>query len=283
MDAFNEEHNNLPWTGERMVPEIFNFGAIEHLHRYAVAQKYVKDKTILDIASGEGYGSMLLALHAKKVKGVDVSTEAVNHAKKKYQRENLEFMIGSADHIPIEDGTIDVVVSFETIEHHDKHVEMMKEIKRVLKKDGILIISSPDKKNYTEVMGFKIDYHIKELYQEEFESLISDFFKFRRMLFQRTVYGSLIAPVDENSGFAEYAGNYQIINEYDKIQVPWFNICIASDYPVDLSKVSYFDGYKLLREISTDAQMRIKQTYDYRIGRLILSPFRVLINFFRAR
>ena len=46
----------LPWTGERMVTSVFNYGAIDHLHRYAVAVQLAKNKDVLDIASGEGYG-----------------------------------------------------------------------------------------------------------------------------------------------------------------------------------------------------------------------------------
>ena len=53
------------------------------------------------------------------------------------------------DAIPLPDQSVDLVVSFETIEHHDKHEEMMLEIKRVLRPDGVVIISSPDKQTYS--------------------------------------------------------------------------------------------------------------------------------------
>ena len=102
---------------------------------------------VLDIASGEGYGSALLASGATRVTGVDIDPQTVQGATQKYSsnNSNLEFKQGSADNIPLHSGLFDVVVSFETIEHHDNHVEMMREIKRVLKLGGLLIISSPDK------------------------------------------------------------------------------------------------------------------------------------------
>ncbi len=115
---------------ERLEPNVFGEGMTEHLHRYAVAIELCKDKIVLDIASGEGYGSNLLAGVASKVVGVDISAKTIKAAKEKYasKRNNLEFMEGRAENIPSDKEMFDVVVSFETIEHHDKHQEMMNEI-----------------------------------------------------------------------------------------------------------------------------------------------------------
>jgi len=63
----------------------------------------------------------------------------------------------------------DLVVSFETIEHHDEHEQMLAEVKRVLKPDGMAIISSPDKAIYTDKPEYHNSFHVKELYREEFE------------------------------------------------------------------------------------------------------------------
>ncbi|MGB7416076.1 MAG: class I SAM-dependent methyltransferase, partial [Thermosynechococcaceae cyanobacterium] len=126
------------WKGERLETHIYNEVAVEHLHRYAITMELVKGKKVLDLASGEGYGSSLMAQVASHVTGVDISQEALDHARKKYLKSNLLFLQGSADNIPVESNTIDIVVSFETIEHHDKHEEMLLEIKRILKSDGLL-------------------------------------------------------------------------------------------------------------------------------------------------
>src|ERR1035438_3461036 len=109
------------WTGERLETHIYNYNTIEHLHRYAMATQLVTDKIVLDIASGEGYGSNLLSKFSKKVYGVDISAETIELASKKYLKNNLQFKVGSTSNIPIPDNTIDVVVSFETIEHHNQH------------------------------------------------------------------------------------------------------------------------------------------------------------------
>lgn len=108
-----------------------NIGATEHLHRYAIASEFIDNKIVLDIASGEGYGSYLFTKKAKQVIGIDISSEAISHASEKYKKENLTFKIGSITNIPIEKSSIDVVVSFETLEHIYEE-GMLLEIKRVL-------------------------------------------------------------------------------------------------------------------------------------------------------
>ena len=161
----------LPADGERFLPDQKGQIELEHLHRYAMARELVRGKVVLDIACGEGYGSALLSMVAGSVVGVDISENVIQHAQETYSNANLRFFTGSCSNIPVEDGTIDVVVSFETIEHHSEHEEMMAEIKRVLRPKGVLIISSPDRYEYSVVPGYTNPYHVKELTREEFESL----------------------------------------------------------------------------------------------------------------
>src|SRR6266567_539993 len=106
-----EDVNALEPTGERLLTDDFNDNTIEHLHRYAFALQLCKGKDVLDIASGEGYGSNLIAGVAKSVLGVDISKAAVCQARKKYERRNLKFIEGSASDFPVESSAIDVVVS----------------------------------------------------------------------------------------------------------------------------------------------------------------------------
>ena len=162
----------MEFTGERFIPEVHGNIELEHLHRYLLACKTVAGKTALDIASGEGYGSAMLARTAHKVIGVDISQEAVSHAQAKYIAKNLEFRLGSCSKIPLDDASVDVVVSFETIEHHNEHEAMMKEIKRVLRPGGVLVISSPDKLEYSEKPGYSNPHHVKELSRGEFKKLL---------------------------------------------------------------------------------------------------------------
>jgi 2-polyprenyl-3-methyl-5-hydroxy-6-metoxy-1,4-benzoquinol methylase len=63
------------------------------------------------------------------------------------------------------------VVSFETLEHHDKHDEMFLEIKRILRPGGLLLMSTPEKLFYTDLPNVQNEFHVKELYLEEFRDL----------------------------------------------------------------------------------------------------------------
>ena len=108
----------LSFTGERFLPDLPGEMWAEHWHRYHFVLPMLTGKNVLDVASGEGYGSALMATTAATVSGVDVSPEAVAHARAAYTtRQNLTFTEGSCAKLPFGDGTFDVVVSFETIEH----------------------------------------------------------------------------------------------------------------------------------------------------------------------
>ena len=134
------------WTGERLETFVFNETTIEHLHRYAIAMEFCSGKTVLDIACGEGYGSNLLSAKATHVTGMDADAITIEKATAKYKRDNLYFVQSKAEKIAAADTEFDIVVSLETLEHLSDHTAMMKEIKRVMKPGGLLIISTPDKK-----------------------------------------------------------------------------------------------------------------------------------------
>ena len=167
---------NLEFTGERFVPECEREIWYEHYHRYLMACDVVSGKKVLDAACGEGYGSHLLASYADKVVAVDIDESSIDHAKRRYRRDNLKFLCADVLEIPTPDNSFDVVVSFETLEHLAEHQQLLSEFKRVLKEDGVLIISTPDKAEYSDKTGFDNEYHVKELYRHEFKELLDSHF-----------------------------------------------------------------------------------------------------------
>jgi len=225
---------SLPWTGERYLPEVQGSIELEHLHRYLFAKQFISGRRVLDIASGEGYGSALLAQSAVSVVGVDISPEAVAHATIKYQADNLEFRLGSCAAIPLDNNCVDVVVSFETIEHHYEHDEMMGEIKRVLVPGGLLIISCPDKLEYSDLPCYNNPYHVKELYRGEFELLLENNFKHHRMAGQRIVYGSVIFCEDGLSKLTSYDIKDQSLSRTSGVPHAIYLVAIASDSELPL-------------------------------------------------
>ena len=185
----------LQFTGERFHPDLAGEMWAEHWHRYHFVLPLIAGKKVLDVASGEGYGSALMASHAEAVAGVDVSTEAVAHARGIYARlSNLHFTEGSCAKLPFADGSFDVVVSFETIEHIHEQEAFLDEIKRVLTPTGLLIMSSPNRVEYSEARGYVNEFHVRELDRDEFAGLLGSRFAHSQWYGQRNLFVSLITP-----------------------------------------------------------------------------------------
>lgn len=195
---------NKEYSGERFIPEMNDPELeIEHLERYYAAQKIVKGMDVLDAACGEGYGSNILARCAKTVVGIDIDQETLNNAKTKYAGiPNLRFFQGSiADLSIIEASSKDAVVSYETIEHVDRGLQeaFLKEIKRILKPNGILIMSTPDKREYSDRYQFHNEFHLAEFYVDEFISFLKQEFQYVKLFNQYLEVASFIdqSGVDE--------------------------------------------------------------------------------------
>ncbi|MFO1303223.1 MAG: methyltransferase domain-containing protein [Burkholderiales bacterium] len=175
----------LRFTGERFVPELNGAIWAEHWHRYCAVAPLAAGRRVLDAACGEGYGSDYLATFARAVTGVDVSAGAVQHARERYRRANLEFVAASVAALPMADASFDLVVSFETIEHLAQQAEMLAEFRRVLAPDGVLVLSSPNKPVYSANGAFRNEYHVKELTREELADLLRRDFPRQRWYRQR--------------------------------------------------------------------------------------------------
>ncbi len=191
----------LEWTGERFLPWIDEPTiAYEHLHRYAYAAQFVAGKRVLDLGSGEGYGSNTLAATASSVVGVDLDEAAIRHANTKYGALNLSFMLGSITDVPIpEEHTFDVIVCFEAIEHVEDHEALLRGIEKLLADDGLLIISTPNSEAYPANIGEGNPFHEKELSLGEFRELLDRHYTHTRYLGQRALPASSIWPVEGQS------------------------------------------------------------------------------------
>ncbi len=190
---------SLAFTGERMTTEREGQVEFEHFHRYCLARDLCVGKDVLDVASGEGYGSALLAGVARRVSGLEIDANSVAHATAGYDLGNLEFQQGDAHVLPFSEASFDVVVSFETLEHLRDQVRFLAEVKRVLRPDGLLIISTPDRTVYSAPGQPMNRYHVLELSYPEFTDRLGGFFRHHRILRQRTLLGSLIGA-DDASG-----------------------------------------------------------------------------------
>ncbi len=188
----------LSFTGERFTPECVREIWYEHWHRYALARRFVAGKRVLDVACGEGYGSALLARVAASVTGVDIGAEAVEHARRRYgDLANLRYLQGDATALDLPAGSFDVIVCFETLEHLREHDALLAGFQRLLAPGGWLMISSPDKRTYSDLPGFRNEHHVRELYRDEFEALLARHFPATRLLGQKLLFQSVIWDLRE--------------------------------------------------------------------------------------
>jgi ubiquinone/menaquinone biosynthesis C-methylase UbiE len=221
----------LKFTGERMIPEE-NKGSViwaEHLVRYIFSSQFVRGKTVLDIACGSGFGSYHLTTKgAEKVIGVDISEEAIQYAKKKFRGENIQYLVGDCESIPLPKETVDVIVSFETIEHINNYEKFLKEIKRVATPDSLVILSTPNRSVHPKGNPF----HTKEFNYSEIRGLLSKYFKNLKFLYQHNWFSS--AMFDEKLMKSEKLTNslneaklFKLIS--DQTRKSLYYVVLASD------------------------------------------------------
>jgi len=189
----------IDWTGERCVPWAPDVQVVyEHYHRYLWAAELVRGRRVLDVGSGEGFGSAILAGTAEHVTGIDLDPTTVEHSQLNYVAPNLGFEVGSAlDLDRFESGSFGAVVTFELIEHVSDHERVLAGIERVLAPDGLLVISTPDRRMYTDATGRHNPFHEHELTEPELRDLLGAHFGHLELFGQRAVTGSRIAAVDE--------------------------------------------------------------------------------------
>lgn len=260
------------WTGERWETDVQNETALEHLHRYAMAMELTAGKDVLDIACGEGYGSRLMAANARTVTGVDIDTATIAAASQKYKASQLRFITGEATRIPLPDQSVDVVVSFETLEHLGDHDVFLGELKRVMRPAALLIISTPDKDQYTLKSGYTNPFHIKELNRPDFEALLGKYFKQVKIFIQETCHSSVISSPGVNQ-FNRYTGNHEQIIKNATPEALYL-VALVSDTELPAIPGSFFNGHSVLEQALSAEKALLKSTLTYRIGHVLLSPFK---------
>jgi SAM-dependent methyltransferase len=187
--------DELTFTGERFVPGTAGEIWYEHWHRYHFALPLVAGREVLDVACGEGYGSALLARSAARVSGVDIAPAAIAHARSRYAgAPNLAFHVADCAALPFADASFDAVVSFETIEHITAQDAFLDEVRRVLRPDGFVVLSCPNKAEYTDARDHVNEFHVRELYRDEFAGLVTRRFPHVAWYGQRPGFFSVVWP-----------------------------------------------------------------------------------------
>ena len=148
--------------------------------RYTFCNKYIKRKKVLDIPCGVGWGTSLLK-RPTFIAGIDISYEAIDYAKKHYENKNRKFYVGVMQSIPLKDSSIDAVTCLEGFEHVSKDIgaRFIEESKRVLKPDGLLILTCPVLNEYGQSTGNP--YHLCEYPEYELIEILNENFRILRL------------------------------------------------------------------------------------------------------
>ena len=155
--------------------------------RFQKAYDFVKRETspkslILDSGCGEGYGSKILS-EKGKVTGIDVDEDVIKKANEKYSSKKCNFQVYDGYKLPFKKNSFNYVVSFQVIEHIADVKNYLSEIKRVLKKNGKLIITTPNRE-YRLREGQKPwnPFHKTEYSSEQLKKILEIYFDKVEML-----------------------------------------------------------------------------------------------------
>ena len=165
-----------PKTSEEMVEWL------RHLYAYKFASGFAERKSVLDVGCGTGYGICEVSDKASTVIGVDIWKERVRYAHGEYGNRS-SFLVASALNLPFRDSCFDLITSFQVIEHVEDVVQYLHEIKRVLKDEGMFIVSTPNRK--LRLLPFQKPWnpeHKKEYDAKELNRVLRSVFKNSKVL-----------------------------------------------------------------------------------------------------
>ena len=221
----------MEFTGERVIPgevdpDLWN----EHLSRYAFAALFAQRLLsgrgvvpdgrlqstavsgaavagadpatavfrVLDAGCGSGYGAAQLAGldPALQVVGIDLSEEALAYARPRYGGPNLHFAHGDCLALEFADGEFDLVVAFEVLEHLTEPAAFLQQALRVLRPSGHLVVSTPNRRYYSEERRYVNPFHTREYDASEFDSLLEEFFPERVIFTQNHAPAIAFFPSD---------------------------------------------------------------------------------------
>src|SRR5918995_3121495 len=188
--------------------------AYERLTGYGFARRYVEGKIVADISREEpGYGSRLLAETADSVTGLVGSPEALDLASTIHSSPNLSYQRVDLPQLPLPENHFDVVLAFGVVESLEHPEDLVKEIKRVLKEDGVLVVSALDRRTEGGDRDHGGANGRRGMYVPEFRELLGGHFGHVQVYRQGAVAGGFVFPASsEVTGTQVESARFSLTN-----------------------------------------------------------------------
>jgi SAM-dependent methyltransferase len=155
----------------------------EHRARYRFASRFFAGDTVLDVACGSGFGLQMLADAGTRPVGVDYDADALEALRTAKPWSRL--IRGDASRLPLRNASVDLVVSFETLEHVPDATAMVTEVRRVLRPGGRLVLSTPNRAFGPLERHTANRFHVREFTADELHALLRECFDVVRLFGQR--------------------------------------------------------------------------------------------------
>jgi len=220
--------------GARAAPERFDPAtmngliAAEHLARYWLAAELASGLEVLDAGCGVGYGTEMIArAGASRVVGIDLAPEAIAAASER-AGEVATFGVGDVRDLPFDEGSFDLVVCFEVLEHLEDPEPAITALKGVLRESGLLIVSSPNRGIYPPGNP----HHLHEFTLEELRDTLTARFANVVLMRQHPWLASLIDNGTLTSP-REEAVRASLARAGEPVDAWTYVLALASERPID--------------------------------------------------
>lgn len=150
-------HENVPANYYQKGIKDNNFQHFWHTKRFIEVTRMIDDykpQKMLDIGCHSGKFTYEISKKIPKTKmyGIDISKEAIEYAKKNYKK--ISFKVARAEKLPFRNDAFDFITCLEVMEHIENPTLVLKEIKRVVKKSGQIIVLVPSESLLFKIIWF---------------------------------------------------------------------------------------------------------------------------------